>query len=44
MLDQTVDSLLPLLAVLQQPAFCVRRDGTVCGNTLSAHLAPPEPG
>lgn len=40
MLNQTVDSLLPLLAVLQQPAFCIRRDGTVCGNALSAHLAP----
>lgn len=40
MLDQTVDSLLPLLSVLQQPAFCLRQDGTVCGNPLSAHLAP----
>jgi hypothetical protein len=42
MLYQTVDSLLPLLAVLQQPAFCLRQDGTVCGNAMSIHLRPSD--
>lgn len=40
MLNQTVDSLMPLLSILQQPAFCLHRDGTVFSNPAAAPIAP----
>ncbi len=40
MLQQTVASLLPLLPLLQQPAFCVGADGTVHSNKGASLLAP----
>ena len=42
MLNQTVDSLMPLLSILQQPAFCLHRDGTVLPNPAAAPIAPFE--
>ena len=42
MLNHTVDSLMPLLSILQQPAFCLHRDGTVYPNPAAAPIAPPE--
>lgn len=40
MFSQTVDQLLPLLQLLQQPAFCLRQDNTVVCNDEARHLAP----
>ncbi len=40
MLHQTVASLLPLLPLLRQPAFCVGSDGSVHSNHAAAYLAP----
>lgn len=40
MLSQTIDQLMPLLQVIQQPAFCIRQDGTVVCNQSANHLAP----
>lgn len=40
MLQQTVASLLPLLPLLQQPAFCVSADGSIHSNRTASHLAP----
>lgn len=40
MLSQAVDQLLPLLQIMQQPAFCIRPDGTVVCNRSANHLAP----
>lgn len=40
MLNQTADNLIPLLQMLQQPAFCIRDDGTVICNRSARHLAP----
>lgn len=40
MLTQTVQSIKPLLQLLQQPAFCIGDDGAVCANALANHLAP----
>ena len=38
--SQTVDQLLPFLQLLQQPAFCLRQDGTVVCNREARTLAP----
>ena len=40
MLNQTVFSLMPLLSIVQQPAFCLHRDGTVFPNSAAAPIAP----
>ena len=40
MINQTVEQLLPLLTMLQQPAFCIRENGTVLSNPAAKHLAP----
>ena len=40
MLNQTIDTLLPLLALLQQPAFCIHESGTLHCNSAARHLAP----
>ena len=40
MLNQTADNLIPLLQMLQQPAFCIRDDGTILCNRSAQHLAP----
>lgn len=40
MLQQTVASLLPLLPLLQQPAFCLSADGDVHANGAASYLAP----
>lgn len=37
---QTTDNLIPLLHSLQQPAFCLRDDGTLTVNRAARHLAP----
>lgn len=38
---QTTEQVLPLLALIGQPAFCVRNDGTVLCNDSAKLLAPP---
>lgn len=40
MYNQTVEQLLPLLQLLQQPAFCIKQDGTVVSNREARSLAP----
>ncbi len=40
MLSQTIDQLLPVLQMLQQPGFCVKNNGTVLPNRPAVHLAP----
>lgn len=40
MYNQTVEQLLPLLQLLQQPAFCIKEDGTVVCNREARTLAP----
>ena len=40
MLSQTIDEILPLLELIQQPAFCIREDHTVRSNRAAQHLAP----
>ncbi len=40
MLQQTIASLLPLLSLLHQPAFCLSEDGTIHSNGAAAGLAP----
>ena len=40
MLNQTIDTLMPLLALLQQPAFCIHETGTLHCNPAARHLAP----
>ncbi len=40
MLCQTVDQLLPLLNLLQQPAFCLRQNGQISCNREAQLLAP----
>lgn len=37
---QTVDALLPLLSLLQQPAFCIRTNGEILCNQSAKHLVP----
>lgn len=44
MLNQTVDSLMPLLTILQQPAFCLRQDGSVLPNPPARSLSPYDRG
>lgn len=43
MLSQTVDNLMPLLSLLQQPAFCIRNDGILTSNQAAAQLVPLQP-
>ena len=38
--SQTIDQLLPLLQMLQQPAFCLRQDGSIVCNREARNLAP----
>ena len=40
MRSQTVDQLLPFLQLLQQPAFCLRQDGTMVCNREARNLVP----
>lgn len=40
MYNQTVEQVLPLLQLLQQPAFCMKQDGTVLCNREARSLAP----
>lgn len=40
MLCQTVDNFIPLLNWMQQPAFCIRDDGSVVSNRAAQPLAP----
>ena len=40
MLCQTIDEILPVLQMIQQPAFCLREDGTVLSNQAAQNLAP----
>lgn len=40
MFSQTVDQLIPLLQLLQQPAFCLRQDGSVVCNREARNLTP----
>ena len=40
MRNQTVDQLLPLLQLLQQPAFCLRQNGELLCNREAQTLAP----
>lgn len=37
---QTVDSITPMLSLLQQPAFCIRSNGTMVCNALAKDLSP----
>lgn len=37
---QSVDSLLPVLNILQQPAFCVKSDGAILSNPQATNLSP----
>src|SRR5699024_9827135 len=37
---QTVQDLIGLLELLQQPAFCLRQDGQVFSNRLAETLSP----
>lgn len=37
---QTVDTLMPLLSVIQQPAFCIRSNGTLAYNNAAKYLIP----
>ena len=36
----SVDSLMPMLTSLQQPAFCIRTNGTLACNTAAKYLTP----
>lgn len=40
MLSQSIDQLFPVLQMIQQPAFCIRQDGTVVSNRSATALAP----
>ena len=40
MTGQTVDKLYPLLSMLQQPAFCIRKNGSILSHQAARHLAP----
>jgi len=40
MLSQTIDQLLPVLELIQQPAFCVSSSGMIHANRAARHLAP----
>jgi len=40
MINQTVENLLPLLAILQQPAFCIQETGSIHSNPAAKHLTP----
>ena len=40
MLGQTIDNLILVLSLIQQPAFCIRQDGTVVCNQAARPLAP----
>jgi len=40
MLQQSIHTVLPLLPMLQQPAFCVAEDGSVTANHAAKYLAP----
>ena len=40
MLCQTIDQIRPLLEMMQQPAFCLREDGTIVSNRAAEHLTP----
>ena len=40
MLSQTVDQVLPVLNLIQQPAFCQRQDGMILCNPAAQNLAP----
>lgn len=37
---QNIDSLMPFLSILPQPAFCIRSNGTVTFNNAAKHLIP----
>lgn len=38
--QQSVDSIMPVLSFLQQPAFCIRDNGTVTGTDAARSLTP----
>lgn len=40
MLSQTIDQLLPVLDLMQQPAFCISANGVVYPNRAARHIAP----
>ena len=40
MLNQSIQDLLPLLSMLQQPAFCISDTGVLHSNSAARHLAP----
>ena len=40
MLHQSIETILPLLPMLQQPAFCLLSDGSITCNPGAVHLAP----
>ena len=40
MLNQTITSILPLLELLQQPAFCIHDEQTIHSNAAARNLAP----
>lgn len=40
--QQTVQSIQPILALLQQPAFCIHTDGRLLCNQLALPLAPAD--
>jgi len=40
MLCQTVQTIMPLLQLLQQPAFCIQNDGAFVANPAASHLLP----
>lgn len=40
MLSQTIEQIAPLLFLLQQPAFCIRADGSTLCNSAAVNLAP----
>lgn len=43
MLSQTIDRLLPLLRLIDQPAFCIGDDQTMVCNRHCQYLAPASP-
>lgn len=40
MLAQTFDQILPLIQLIQQPAFCIHEDGTLVCNQAAQVIAP----
>jgi len=37
---QTVDQIMSTMSIIQQPAFCLRSNGTIVSNELARNLAP----